>query len=78
MTGYAALLRGVNLVGKSSLKMADLKDIAGKLGLDNVRTYIVEVVPIRTETWKAGVYIFAVAVARGPDQGQALCKVKMD
>ena len=40
MTSYVALLRGVNLVGKSSLKMADLKDIAGKLGLDNVRTYI--------------------------------------
>lgn len=41
-------------------------------------TYIVEVVPIGAQTWKAGFYIFAVAVARGPDQGQALCKVKMD
>jgi uncharacterized protein (DUF1697 family) len=30
----------VNLVGKSSLKMADLKNIACNLGLDNVRTYI--------------------------------------
>ena len=40
MTSYIALLRGVNLVGKTSLRMADLKDIAGKLGLQNVRTYI--------------------------------------
>jgi uncharacterized protein (DUF1697 family) len=37
---YVALLRGMNLVGKSTLKMADLKDIACKLGLDDVRTYI--------------------------------------
>jgi uncharacterized protein (DUF1697 family) len=34
------LLRGVNLVGKSSLKMADLKAIAEELGLESVRTYI--------------------------------------
>jgi len=40
MTGYVALLRGVNLVGKSSLKMADLKAIADELGLQNARTYI--------------------------------------
>src|SRR5206468_11141519 len=37
---YVALLRGVNLVGKSTLKMADLKDIARNLGLSDVRTYI--------------------------------------
>jgi uncharacterized protein (DUF1697 family) len=37
---YVALLRGVNLVGKSTLKMADLKTIAEKLGLERVRTYI--------------------------------------
>jgi uncharacterized protein (DUF1697 family) len=30
----------VNLVGKSSLKMADLKAIAGDLGLKGARTYI--------------------------------------
>lgn len=41
-------------------------------------TYIVEVVPIRTETWKAGVYIFATAVTQGANRGQDLCKVKMD
>jgi len=40
MTGYVALLRGVNLVGRSSLKMADLKAIADELGLQSARTYI--------------------------------------
>ncbi len=40
MTGYAALLRGVNLVGRSSLKMADLKAIADELKLKGARTYI--------------------------------------
>jgi uncharacterized protein (DUF1697 family) len=40
MTNYVALLRGVNLVGRSSLKMADLKAIANKLGLKSPRTYI--------------------------------------
>ena len=40
MTGYVALLRGVNLVGKSPLKMADLKAIADDLGLEGARTYI--------------------------------------
>ena len=40
MTGCVALLRGVNLVGKSSLKMADLKGIAAELKLKDARTYI--------------------------------------
>lgn len=40
MTSYVALLRGVNLVGKSTLKMADLKAIADELGLEQARTYI--------------------------------------
>ena len=40
MTAYVALLRGVNLVGKFTLKMADLKAIACDLKLDNARTYI--------------------------------------
>lgn len=40
--------------------------------------YLVRVVPINTETWKAGVYIFAVAVTRGTDKGQALATVLMD
>jgi len=40
MTSYVALLRGVNLVGKSTLKMADLKAIAKDLGLDRPRTFI--------------------------------------
>ena len=40
MTGYAALLRGVNLVGNSTLKMDDLKAIAAELKLTGARTYI--------------------------------------
>lgn len=40
MTSYVALLRGVNLVGKSTLKMADLKAIAKELGLEAARTFI--------------------------------------
>lgn len=40
MTAYVALLRGVNLMGSTTLRMADLKAIAGKLGFENVRTYI--------------------------------------
>ncbi len=40
MTAYVALLRGVNLLGVSTLKMADLKAIADKLGLKDARTYI--------------------------------------
>jgi uncharacterized protein (DUF1697 family) len=40
VTNYVALLRGVNLVGKSTLKMADLKAIAGELGFARVRTVV--------------------------------------
>ncbi|MFQ5524639.1 MAG: hypothetical protein ACE5GX_00125 [Thermoanaerobaculia bacterium] len=40
--------------------------------------YILRVVPIRKETWKAGLYIFGVAVKRKKDQGQSLAKVLMD
>ena len=40
MTAYVALLRGVNLVGKSTLKMSDLKAIADELKLERARTYI--------------------------------------
>jgi hypothetical protein len=40
--------------------------------------YLINVLPIRTETWKAGVYIFAVAVERGADRGQTLASVLMD
>ena len=41
-------------------------------------TYLVDVLPIRTETWKAGTYIFAVAVDHAPDKGQTLTSVLMD
>jgi hypothetical protein len=40
--------------------------------------YLINVVPIGTQTWKAGVYIFAVAVERGSDKGQTLATVLMD
>jgi uncharacterized protein (DUF1697 family) len=40
VTAYVALLRGVNLLGVSTLKMTDLKAIADKLGLEQARTYI--------------------------------------
>jgi hypothetical protein len=40
--------------------------------------YLVDVVPIRTETWKSGVYIFAIAVNSGADKGQALATVAMN
>jgi hypothetical protein len=40
--------------------------------------YHVNVLPINTQTWKAGVYIFAVAVERGADKGQTLATVLMD
>jgi hypothetical protein len=40
--------------------------------------YLVNVLPIRTETWKAGVYVFAVAVEKGADKGQTLTSVLMD
>lgn len=40
MTSYVALLRGVNLAGKSRLDMAKLKAIADDLKLANARTYI--------------------------------------
>jgi uncharacterized protein (DUF1697 family) len=40
VTVYVALLRGVNLLGVSTLKMADLRAIAEELGLKNARTFI--------------------------------------
>ena len=40
--------------------------------------YLVNVVPIRTETWKAGGYIFAVAVESGANRGQTLASMLMD
>jgi uncharacterized protein (DUF1697 family) len=37
---YIALLRGINVGGKTLIKMADLKDCVGALGFENVSTYI--------------------------------------
>jgi hypothetical protein len=47
---------------------------------DTVRlpgTYMVGVAPEPNTTWKAGIYIFAVAVTRGGDRGQTLCNPVM-
>ncbi|MBN2393623.1 MAG: hypothetical protein JXR84_23020 [Anaerolineae bacterium] len=40
--------------------------------------YHINVLPIRQETWKSGVYIFAVAIERAVDRGQTLATVLMD
>lgn len=40
MTSYVALLRGINLMGGTTLRMAALKEIAEELGLRGVRTFI--------------------------------------
>jgi uncharacterized protein (DUF1697 family) len=37
---YVALLRGINVGGKTLIKMTDLKTCIEGLGLDNVSTYI--------------------------------------
>jgi hypothetical protein len=40
--------------------------------------YHVDVVPIPGATWRPGVYIFAIAVQNGGNQGQALASVLLD
>lgn len=40
--------------------------------------YLILIMPILSETWKSGVYIFAVSVNKGTDHGQNLCSVLMD
>ena len=40
MTIYIALLRGINVGGHNIIKMADLKQLMGTMGLNNVQTYI--------------------------------------
>jgi hypothetical protein len=41
-------------------------------------TYLLQVMPLSGETWKAGVYIFSLNVTSGTDNGQTLCSVLMD
>jgi len=55
-----------------------LVDITGVTAGRLPGTYLIDVLPIRAETWKAGTYIFAVAVDRKPDRGQTLTSVLMD
>jgi len=40
MTSYVALLRAVNLMDSTTLRMSDLKAIAEKLGFESPRTFI--------------------------------------
>lgn len=40
MKTYIALLRGINVSGQKKIKMADLRALLEKAGLENVRTYI--------------------------------------
>ena len=40
--------------------------------------YLLQVLPLAGQTWKAGVYIFSVAVSRAADRGIALCSFLMD
>lgn len=37
---YAAFLRGINVGGKTSIKMERLREVFGALGFENVKTYI--------------------------------------
>jgi hypothetical protein len=76
VTGLAAANFKVDpmIVGPGGALVDIVRVTAGRLP----GFYHVDVVPIKTETWKAGVYIFAVAVTRGTDQGQTLTTVLMD
>lgn len=40
MTGYVALFRGINVGGRHSVPMQDLRDILTSLGCEGVQTYI--------------------------------------
>lgn len=40
MTQYVVLLRGINVGGKNKIKMADLREALGNMGLAKVQTYI--------------------------------------
>ena len=55
-----------------------LVDITSAVPVRLPGTYIINVVPIRTETWKSGGYVFAVAVTQGANRGQALTTVLLD
>jgi hypothetical protein len=58
--------------------LTDITAATERSNQGNKGIYFIDLVPIRTETWKAGVYIFGVVVKRGPDHGQTLTTVIMD
>ncbi len=40
--------------------------------------YLLSLLPLAGQSWKAGVYIFSVVVNHGADKGHALCSCLMD
>jgi len=40
--------------------------------------YLIQLLPLEGQTWKAGPYVFSVAVNTGSDQGLTLCSLSMD
>jgi hypothetical protein len=40
--------------------------------------YFIDVIPIGTQTWKSGTYIFGITVTNGAEKGQTLTSVVMD
>ena len=55
-----------------------LVDISRAVGGRLPGFYLLDVVPIREETWKKGKYIFGISVEKGRERGQALASVVMD
>jgi uncharacterized protein (DUF1697 family) len=49
VTTYVALLRGINLGPRNKIAMADLRELLGEIGHDNVRTHI-----LAASSWTSG------------------------
>ena len=58
--------------GGSTSSIASVSN--GKL----VGTYLLKIIPLAGQTWKAGYYIWSVAVTSGANHGQCLCTCLMD
>jgi uncharacterized protein (DUF1697 family) len=58
---YAALLRGINVGGKNTIAMADLRTMCEALGLDDVQTYI-----------RSGNVVFTSALRSAPKMEAAI------
>jgi len=64
MSRYVALLRGINVGGKHSIRMTDLKACFEAQGLDDVATYIQSGNVVFTARGGKGVLYFSRLVAR--------------